>query len=65
MSALFGRFAGRNTCIRTGIFFGSTTRDEKDANMQVNSKQKPEMRPVNENKCIFASFQSKRADIGE
>ncbi|MFD2330954.1 hypothetical protein ACFSR7_17015 [Cohnella sp. GCM10020058] len=56
-------YAGRENCIRTCIFCRPTTFDKIHANMQVNSKHKPEKALMQENTCAFASFLLERVDI--
>ncbi|MFD2334105.1 hypothetical protein ACFSR7_33060 [Cohnella sp. GCM10020058] len=62
--ALFDGLAGQNSCICTGIFCQCAKPDKMPANMQVNLKLKPEMGLEKEKRCIFASFQPRKADIG-
>ncbi|MFD2334145.1 hypothetical protein ACFSR7_33260 [Cohnella sp. GCM10020058] len=62
---LFGSLASRNNCVCTCIFYELATLDEIPANLQVNSKIKPEIQLMRDNNCILAATLFKRERFGE
>ncbi|MDG0808616.1 hypothetical protein [Cohnella rhizosphaerae] len=62
------RFSGGlhiKACIFTCIFCRPTAREKIHANLQANSKRKPENGPMEGITCTFASFVPERIDIGK